>query len=577
MKVHILSVQIRFKEEVFIPTHMMEVQLDTEDNSSFLNVSKLRLLQLAVDKCRKEIQNNKKKRDVLQRARKFMTFKKIFSTQGLQGITGILSLKDPAEDIVFKIALELDRSVEHENLVTNNLNSLRPFCPHFVGNIGMINIPVSNDFINQPDNESLFKNTNDYFPCNVLLIEYVSPISLYHVCKYLGSNKNVIISILSQIMIALDIAQTKKQFTSYDLHLENILIRKVEEDACFLYIHKGKSWLIPTFGFYPVIIDLGSSYVKAIEGNPMYTSIDNYHYGLQPTIYDNLNDVHHLLISVLGYLSDKGYVYDHLHTRFLHLFRHVPVLSERGWKKLPHDLFDLVLEQMHKDCPGLEELPIFEKYDVDIIHLLNGLIILPWMEEKDTSFKDCLEPFLIEIQKIYDMKSVQCTDDILYIIRETIGLINNHRQQYEKDPKGALKLFVIELKQQISFITHNNAKAIPQDVDFDILFSSALKVSDRLSSNYYKYVQDHCELISNAYLKTGLRGPIDAAKILLQNATPRVKITPECKIYVWDSDLETKTLVYGKDLGLEQIDRINDASFFKKGTMIKDALSSLNK
>jgi hypothetical protein len=550
-----------------------ETQVDTEENSSFLNGGKLKILQSAINQCREDVQSNKKKRDVLQRVRKYLTFKKVFSTQGLAGITGLLELKNPTENIVFKIALELDRSVEHENLVTRDLNDLRPYCPHFVGNIGMINIPVSNAFINEPDNESLFKNNNDYFPCNVLLIEYVSPISLYQVCKYLGSNKNVIISVLSQIMIALDIAQTKKKFTSYDLHLENILIRQVEEDTCFLYTHKGKSWLIPTFGFYPVIIDLGSSYVKSTEGNPMYTSIDNYHYGLQPTIYDNLNDVHHLLISVLGYLSDKGYVYDHLHTKFLHLFRHVPVLSEKGWKQLPHDLFDLVLEQMHKDCPDLDQYPIFEKYDVDLIHLLNGLIILPWMEEKDTSFNDCLYPFLAEIQKIHDMKAVQCTDDILYIIRETIELINNYRQQYEKDKKTSLKSFVSDWKQRIGFITQNNAKAVPRNLDFDILFSSALKIADRLSSNYYKYVQDHCELISNAYLKTTLRGPIDAAKVLLQNATPRINLTSESKIYIWDADAETKRMIRMKDLGTDILAQINDIPFFKKGELICSILA----
>jgi hypothetical protein len=549
----------------WITSMEFNIQTDTEDNSSFLNEGKLKVLQTAVDKCRDELQQNKKKRDILQRIRKFLTFKKVFSTQGLQGITGMLTMKDPAEDIVFKIALELDRSVEHENLVTRDLNSLRPYCPHFVGNIGMINMPVSNDFINEPDSETLFKNNNDYFPCNVLLIEYVSPISLYHICKHLPHDKNVIISLLAQIMIALDIAQTKRKFTSYDLHLENILIRRVEEDTIFLYVHKGKSWLIPTFGFYPVIIDLGSSYVKSIEGNPMYTSIDNYHYGLQPTIYDNLNDVHHLLISVLGYLSDKGYVYDHLHTRFLHLFRHVPVLSERGWKKLPHDLFDLVLKQMRDDCPSVDDFPIFAKYDTELVHLLNGLIILPWMEEKDTSFKDCLEPFLSEVQKIHDMKSVQCTDDILYIIRETIESINNFRQQYEQDKKTTLKLFVADWKQRIGFIIHNNAKEIPRDLDFDVLFGSALKVAERLSSNYYKYVQDHCELISGAYLKTNLRGPIDAAKILLQNATPRVSLTTQSKIYIWNADEEKKTVVCMKDLGTDILAQVNDTPFFKKG------------
>ena len=546
----------------------LTLPIDDPGTSSFLNEAKLRELQTAVTDCSNAVRGQTKKRDILKQVQRFLQFKRVFSSRGIHGITGILTLKSLAQDIVFKISLDLDRSVEHENIITQELNRLRPYCPHFVGNVGMIGIPVSNDFINEPDQESLFKNNNDYFPCNVLLMEYVSPISLYHVCKMLAPRKSIVVSILAQIMLALDIAQTKCQFTSYDPHLDNVLIRQVEEDALFLYRHKGKAWLIPTFGFYPVIIDLGSSYVKAVEGHPQYTQIDNYQAGLQPTIYDQLNDVHHLLVSVLGYLSTKGYAYDHLHTKFLHLFRHVPVMATRGWKKLPYDLLELVLRKIKSDYPEARDHPVFSEYGDDLIHLLNGLIILPWMEEGERGFGDCLGDLLGELQKIHDMKSVNSSDDILYIVRETIDCINAHRDHYENDPVEAIKRFAADWRQRIGFIVHHNSKAIPRDLDFELLFTSALKVADRLSSNYYRYVQKHAELISSAYMKTSITGPVSAAKILLQDATPRFEVRREAKIYIWDADRETHSVVTSHALSDEQLEAVNNAGIFRKGDLL---------
>jgi hypothetical protein len=558
----------------------IEIIIDNVDNSSFLNNKHLQILQNYINKIndsqtgKKNQYGQYKKRDILKNVQKILTFDKVFSTRGVQGITGLLNVSNSPDKIVFKISIDLDRTIEHENLVSKDLNRLRAYCPHFVGNIGMINLPISNDFINDPDKESLFKNSNDYFPCNVLLLEYISPISIYHVCKYLYKNKSLIISQMVQIMMALEFAQLKCKFTSYDLHLDNILIRQIEEDSLFLYIHKGRNVLIQTFGIYPVIIDLGSSYVKATEGHPMYTSADNYNNGLQPTLFDNLNDVHHLLISMLYYLDDKSYAYNFLRTRFMFLFRHIPILSQQGWKQLPRDILELVCNKIKKDCPKTKMYSVYSEYDEHIINILNGLIILPWTEHGELDFNDCMESFLIELQKIQDIDNISSTDDILYILRETVDVINLYRDIYHKNKNQAITKFTKEWKSRISFIISNNLKAIPKNLNFEILFTSALNVADRLSANYYKYVEEHVAFISETYLQTKITCPWDAAKVLLQNATPTVNINNTCKIYIWDSAKENKTVIVPTSLTPKQIDDIDNCSIFKKGDKLLQCLKA---
>lgn len=552
----------------------LDFPIDTIESSSFLNKNVFLAIENTIKEYSSSVVPETKRRKTFKKLDKFLEFIKVFSVRGMQGITGVLKLKPNNQNIVFKVALQLDRSIEHENIVTKQLNSMRPFCPHFVGNLGILNIPLSNEFISDPDDHSLFHNSDDYFPSKVLLIEYVSPVSLYHLCKYLFNRKSVVISALSQVMMALDIAQTKLKFTSYDLHLENILVRQVEEDSLFLYKHKGESWLIPTFGFYPVIIDFASSYIEASQGHPQNTSIDNYHRGLQPTIFDQLNDVHHLLISTLAYLAPKAYVYDHLHTMFLHLFRHVPVMATRGWKKLPHDFLKLITQKIIDECPDIAISEIFLEYGTEIIDLLNGSIILPWKEgnESDSTFSVNFNVFFKELQKIYDMKAVKSSSEFLYIIRETIELINHYRELFITDANNALAQFIVEWKKRTLFIIKHE-KSISKTLNLKLLFTSTLSLADSLNHTYHSYIQEHCGQISETYLKTKLHSPIDAVKILLQNATPRFDVSSSCKIYVWDVEREISSVYSGSLLSDNDRLKINNAPIRRKGDFMMQMLT----
>lgn len=544
--------------------------IDNERNSSFLNVMLLDKIENIVNEFASKTQGKKKRRDALKTAQTYFAFQTVFKNRGVQGVTGILKLKGNDNiKIVFKISNGLDRAVEHEHLITEELNKLRPFCPHFVGNLGMINLPISNEFINDPDKEFLFKNSTDYFPSNMLLMEYVSPVSFYHVCKYLSDQSSIVIAQLCQIMMALHFAQQKCSLTHYDLHIDNILFRGIEENTLFLYRSKsGRNILLPTFGLYPVIIDMGSSYVKAVEGKPMYTSAENYDNGLQPTLYDNINDIHHLLISALYYLEDKGYVYDFLRTRFMYLFKNIPLLAEKGWKQLPYNILDLVLYRIKDECPSVKQYKVWKMYQDDIIEILNGLIILPWNSNNSLSFKDCMVPFLRQLEIISNIRNVENGDEVLYILRETVELINKHRKSYQENPSNTTAEFRSEWNEKISFILNNNIKEIPNNLDLEELFVYAIQIADRLSSNYYENIQKHVDIINESYVNTPIKGPLDVVDILLQNATPVFQINKNNTVYVWDAINESKTIINLTNIPDDIMELINNTCAKKKGEIL---------
>jgi len=545
------------------------IQVDNKNNSSFLNLKKFEQVQSYINMCRTEIAKNSKKRDILKKVQQFLTFEKCFKTRGVQGIAGILNIRTTKQKVVFKVSVDLDNTVEHENIISEELNKLRTYCPHFVGNLGIINLPISNDFIDKPDDYSLFNNSNSYFLCNVLLMEYVSPITFHYICKYLHDEKNIVLSQIIQVCMALDISQTKCKLTHYDLHMDNILIRRIDPNSMFLYVTKGKKILVPTFGYYPVIIDLGNSYVKAVEGKPMYTRTDNYQYGLQSTLYDPINDLHHFLLSSFNYLDDKGYAYDWLNVRFMYYFRHIPLWCQKGWKILPYDIFELVLKRIKNDCPSLKsKFKVWKEYRNEIICILNGLIILPWLDNDNLSFENCLENFLIELEKLYNMKMTGNESDIVYVLRETVLIINQYRDEYIKDPIKTLEILIPEWKKRISFIISHNLKEIPKNLDFKKLVDNALLVSEKMSTNYYEYIKEHVTICNDSYLKTKIHGPIDAVNLILQNGSIKYSFNKDTLIYVWDSDKEKQTILDCSKLTDTQLDMLDNEKIIKKGDLL---------
>ena len=58
--------------------------------------------------------------------------------------------------VVFKIGSDVNLCIEHERDVLQSLNTIRDWCPHYVGYLGYLVVPVANDFIEsekQPDSD----------------------------------------------------------------------------------------------------------------------------------------------------------------------------------------------------------------------------------------------------------------------------------------------------------------------------------------------------------------------------------------------------------------------------------------
>src|SRR5699024_1716601 len=82
----------------------------------------------------------------------------------------------------------------------------------------------------------------------------------------IDKDEEVILNILTQLILALGVAYEKYEFTHYDLHSNNIIVRELDEEVEIKYTIEGKDYFVVT-KYIPTIIDYGRSFIR-VDGNP---------------------------------------------------------------------------------------------------------------------------------------------------------------------------------------------------------------------------------------------------------------------------------------------------------------------
>lgn len=510
----------------------------------------------------------------IKKAGQSFEFVRVFSTKGVQGVVGFLRCKKNKQIVVFKTSLDVNRTTEHEYTIMESLNPLRPYCPHFVRSYGMLNIPISTDFIFESNSTNLFHQDEESLPRNVLLMEHINKLPFYRLCRNC-TNKNVVVSQMLQVLMALQIAQKKVGLTHYDLHMGNVLMQLCEKNSVFVYIYEGEKYLIPTYGFFPMIIDTGISYGHALLDKPIMSNVDNYDRGCQTMVYDNLNDTHHFLLNTFYYIEVDSDAYDSLSNKIKLMFRHLPVLRKSGWKSLPNDMSDIIIDRIRKDSLKYRKYDLFHEYDKGILELLNNLIKLPLKHRHDTSFTDCFDAFMDEFHLLGNMEDLS-EDDNLFILRELIEAINKYYPEYMKvksNPKRSKSVVGNFKNNLINRLSVGIQEFVDfEEVDYEKLLISAIVLTERLESNYSELIQDHQKIIDDAYSKTVVKSPLDVMVYMAKNLTPHFEIDKDTIVYVWDADKETNKKFNCSKLKEDDIKKVNSSYFIRKGDVLLSLL-----
>lgn len=449
-------------------------------------------------------ENNKK-----QPYDKWLDHKETFKNSGKQGIVGVMSIKDEYKikentpNVIYKMSQYINYLIQHESKVMESLNEISPYCPHFCKSIGVISCAVDAKYKKNNDNPFVI-NSKHPIEKEVLLMEHIE-----HSCKlynYIRSPKiteNIIFSTIKQVLMAIAIAQNKKQFSHYDLHSFNIMMKKCEPDVVFLYILDDETqFAVPTLGHYPVIIDFGFSYINSMEDGALWPSMGHTDVGFMSDRFDWVADPKLFLVTVSGEIRSKRKTKKSIKFRHIvkNIFNNLTIDWQSGWDKInSKGAMDYISLLLNKHT--IPESIIFNKYEHYSLDLIQSLIILP-LEPKDysnihISYKAFVKEFL-KIEKLIGDSFYN-----LYILKGIVDIARTVRPDYlnQSTRENAIKYFRLAVHDRINYVANF---CHPKNIHYELMLCALIEFARKMEGYLYKVINKTMKRKEREYKKLPL-------------------------------------------------------------------------
>lgn len=497
----------------------------------------------------------------------WLKYNNTFKNLGKQGIVGLLQVTDEEEDdgdkIIFKMSQYIDYLINHEYTVIKGLQEISEFCPHFCKCIGLISAEVD---LNYTKNTNPFKITTKYpIEKNILLMEYIkNSCKFYNYIKSLRIHDDVIFSIIKQVLLAIYMAQIHKNFSHYDLHSYNVMIKKCNEEDLFLYVIDDEiQYLIPTYGSYPVIIDYGFAYIKDMEDNALWSGMSHTDVGFMSNQYDWVADPKLFLITVSSELKEKRPSDKTINFRKMikTIFKPLTIDSDSGWDKLYKYSASEYLIKYLRPIRSHKSI-IFSEYECYSMELIQSLIILPLEKRSYKGLKISYNAFVNEFIKIENLISnpyknlyiLKCIIDITREIRH-IYINNNTRNE-------GIKYFRQSLHYRINKIS---AWFNPKNINYELMLCSLLELSQNMEG-YLHYILTDINHTKNLEYKnlpiSNTKEIIDMVEIF---SPSDFTIKESSKIFVFNSKNKS---TFSFSLDYDDINKINKIHPIDRGNYI---------
>lgn len=480
---------------------------------------------------------------------------KRFKITGKQGVAGTMFVQNKYR-FVYKLSQHYNYITEHENQILSDMNSMRKYCPHFVKGYGIINLKTDLEY-KRKENPFLIESTKPVVN-KVVLMEYLD--NAFPFYKYIRSENiepKVLFSIIKQTLIAIEIAQNKKGFAHYDLHSDNILIKRCDPRIVFVYVIQNKKYIIPTYGFYPVILDYGFSYTQSMTDKnlPIYGPLAHTDVGFMGSLCDKMSDPKLFLITVSDELRrHRESVKDIKKFRdaVKKIFKPLYIDLKSGWDNRTgvisaSDTINGILEEKTHGSR------LFKNYSHFCIDNIQSLINLPLEKENYDDIASLYEMMINEFKHVE--KKILNVKTNLYIFREMINIIRDVKDKYEEDSTRdeAVKEFKTKMYTIIScvakFCTLN-------DIRWEKLLCSVILFSKCVEGICYDVVEKTMEEKQKEYDKMKHKSISDiylAVEKYLQTPYPE---SP--KLYIWDTNRERSYNDFDEDVVEEDLSDSDD-------------------
>jgi hypothetical protein len=516
----------------------------------------------------------------------FSFLKMLNHKRGKQGHVGIVSRGDnDCEQLLFKLSRNINYTIEHENIVTDDVNLLTTFCPFFPRKIAMNNTLIysANEDVNPFSNTNPKRSVTTRIYKNILYMEYLNNACKLSTVIRRGSKASIeqIMSLTRQVMLATWIGKSNIRLTHYDMHSDNIMVQQCPKQAVILYIHdEAHQYCMPTLGYYPIIIDFGFSYSKSVDSNACYSGLGHTDIGFTSNQYNDLADSKLFLVSLRDELKEERG--EHPDVRKFqrivkNMFNTMPLDWETGWDKIPNDrsALDVVTDIVRQHTNGsgstsassdhgsgfasdnasgfasdnasdngsddLGDKSIFTTFDYDCFEIIQGLTTIPLPSEDKfsmNSFMGAYNVFITEFKKIELI--VRGSYYLLYILKVIVDAARNVQARFLKPEHhdDALSRFYHEINTHIATIAQFFT---PKGLHYEKMLVSLLIVSEQVGALMCKAINARETTKAENTRKLPLADLEHMFECIDANIPIKYTFTPDSIIFVMNNITKTFT------------------------------------
>ena len=464
---------------------------------------------------------------------------------GKQGIAG--NFEDEQGNIItFKVSQYSNYLIEHEYAVMNRLEHIS-YCQNFCKPVCLENRDVEPKIEKKADP---FKIVSKYpIKKNVLFEEFIEGDKL---CKHISrkTSTHVIISAIKQVLSAISISQ-KLNFTHYDLHSDNVIMRKCDPDTVFLYVfNKDNAVLVPSMGYIPVIIDYGFSYIDTLDDDYMSSSMGHTDIGFTSDRFDWVADPKLFLISIIHELGDRTDC-EKLKNIVFNIFSELPVDWECGWDNLDgKSVSDSLIYHLIKRHST--DSKIFGKHVCHAVDLMCSLIILPLTEKSYDEIELSYVTFIEEFKKIEN--EINSSQYNIYILKCIVDSAQKYMDEYytSESTSKVVSKFRADVNSAIFSVSKFCS---PRNIHYEKMLCALYNFSNCAEGMMYKFMK-----------KSLNRKSLDYKNLKVSDINEIINIL--------DVNLEEK-YVYNENTNIVVIDNINESR--ESFSIDKKTIENLNR
>jgi hypothetical protein len=345
------------------------------------------------------------------------------------------------------------------------------------------------------------------------------------------------------------------------------MLKKCNKNLVFLYIlDDNNKFLIPTYGFYSIIIDFGFSYIEDLENKPLWPSLNHTNIGFTSDRFDNVSDPKLFLVTVAHEIhsNKKSANSKKLKNMTRNFYKNLYIDWESGWdidnKKCPTNYIIKKLKN------SIKHSYLFSKYEYYCFDNIKTLIDIPVKKKSSKNIEIAFISFLEEFSKIEQQISSHFF--CLYILKNIVDVARTVKKDYFSEYKNtAVDFFRFSIIERIDSISKF---ANLESINYEKMLCSLYCLANNMEGIYYEcMVKKDLNKIAQYNTLEEYRDIDNIIKNIDDNILTPCYFTEDTTLLVIDN---IQKITFSKKFEKEEIDIFNKSDHEKKVNIVCEFL-----